>query len=243
VRFRDIVVAPSGIRSIRGWNGGDGVPQLQLEHTTTYAKGENRMVLISVVASAPFLEPELVTYDDAPLQRAAFAVDSSSSSWAGIYYILDDDLPDNAGAKSNVLVKFWNIPDWGMGGFDLIELKNANQAAPFASGSGSATGGNCGAATQRAVTVTYSSPGADPARYDRSLVYAVLGARDATSATLSTAAGQTETWNAFTTAPDDHLGAAVRMFDNDTRTFTWNVPACFNSAGVGVAVQRLTAAP
>jgi hypothetical protein len=239
VHFRDIVVAPSGIRSIRGWNGGDGVPQIQLEHTITYAKGENRMVLISVVASDPFAQPEFVTYDDAPLQLAASALEANS--WAGIYYILDAALPENAGHKSNVLVKFWNSPVWGMGGFDLIELKNATQAAPFASGS--ATGSNCGAAPQRAVTVSYTSPGAEPTKYDKSLVYAVLGARGATGATLSTVAGQTETWKAFTTAPDNHLGAAVRMFDNDTRTFTWNVPTCFNSASVGVAVQRLTAPP
>lgn len=242
--YRDIVVAPSGVRFIRGWNGSDGASEISLEHTITYAKGNNRMVLISVVSSDPFGEPESVTYDDQPLTRAAFAVDGSANSWAGIYYILDANLPDNAGEKSNAVVKFWNGAQWGMGGFDLIELKNATQAAPFASGTGSAVGGNCGGATQRAVTVTYTSPGGEPTKYNNSLVYAVLSARGALSATLSMAAGQTETWNAFTTgAPQDHLGAAVRIFDNDTRTFTWSVPSCYNSAGVGVAVQRLTGPP
>ncbi len=238
--FRDIEVAPvgSGVRNIWGWNGSDGNAELTASHTVSWKKGENRMILIGVATTDNFREPYSVTYDQKPLTLAASSVDGTGQSWAGVYYILDANLPNAAGAVSDVTVKFENGQEWGHGGFDLVELRNAQQAVPFASGA--LSGPNCGGSTSRSATVTFTSPGGDTTKYDKSLVYGVLAARGASSATMSSAQNLLETWNGYYPSPDKLVGAAARIIDNDSRTITWTVGTCYNSATLAVAVQRLT---
>jgi hypothetical protein len=245
VAFRDIVVGPNGVRDIAGWDGNNGNSEITLNHTISYAKGENRMVLVGLVASDPFTaitdpmdmtKPVIaVTYDQKPMTRfATHAVDASKQSWAVVYYMLDADLPNSANTVSPVTAKFWTGAQWGHGGIDVLELKNAEQAAPFASGTNS--GGNCGGSTTRGATVTFTGT-----QYTKSLVYGVLSARGATGATMSAASGLTESWNEHQVSPNNHVGAAAWVIDNDTRTINWSVATCYNSATLLVAVQRLTA--
>jgi hypothetical protein len=226
---KDIVVENSGVRSIGGWTGSGGNSEITLQHTLTNPNGNARMILMGVVASDPLIPPVSVTYDARPMTLAAFAQDGTTQSFAGVYYLLDAALPATAGNKS-VVVKFWNGVQWGHGGFDLLELKNVQQVAPIASGSN--FGSNCPGTTIRSVTITFNQPG--------SLVYGLLSARGATSATLSAASGLIETWNQYQATPDKHVGAAARVFDNDNRTITWTVPTCYNTAQVAVAIKRLS---
>ena len=106
----------------------------------------------------------------------------------------------------------------------------------------STPGGNCGSNPSRSSTVTFTSPGADPTKYDKSLVYSVLAARAATSAMMSSSSGLVESWNGYVATPDKLTGAAAYVIDDDTRTITWNVSStCYNTANVILAVQRVTA--
>jgi hypothetical protein len=105
------------------------------------------------------------------------------------------------------------------------------QVAPIATGNASA--GNCGGAQARAVSVTFSQTG--------SFAYGVMSARAGTSASLTTL-GIVETWAQHQPTPADHTGNAAYVNDVDsTRTFTWDIPNCYNTAGVAVAVKRLDA--
>jgi hypothetical protein len=236
VHFRDLELG-SGVRSIGGWNGNQGNAEISLDHAISWARGNSRLVLVGVASTDNYQEPYSVTYDQKPMTLAVSAMDGTSQSWAGVYYMLDANLPLNAGSYP-VLVRFDNGQAWGHGGFDVLALKNAQQAVPFASGSN--FGANCGGGfSNRDVTVTFPSPG-EPTQYDNSFVYAVLAARGAPSATLTTA-GATQTWNQHQPTPDQLLGAAARVTASSSRSFAWTVSTCYNSAQAGVAVQRLTA--
>src|SRR6185369_2990893 len=105
----------------------------------------------------------------------------------------DAALPDTAGA--NDAVATYTTPGfrWGHAGMDLIELKNTMQTAPIAA-AGLAGNTGCGGGSTRTATVTFAQTG--------SLVYGVLGARGATSATLSSSVGLVETWNQLQGTPD-----------------------------------------
>src|SRR5260221_343931 len=109
---------------INVWNGSGPASILTLMHTITYDKGNNRMVLVGVSSSDTFLDPESMTYNGKPMTRAVFAQDASGQSYAGIYFLLDAQLPDTAGTQSPVVATFASTPVWGHGGFDVLELKN-----------------------------------------------------------------------------------------------------------------------
>jgi hypothetical protein len=256
VDHRDIVVVNSGAGSvgtnsanhaIAGWNGSGGsASELTVTHTLGSAKNggvNNRMVIAGIIASDTFLDDPVthtdkivVTYNGVAMKPAVERVDSSKQSYAGIYYILDADLPNNGNAASfPVKVQFAALNQWGHGGIDVVELKNAMQVAPIATGS--AAGSNCSVTQSRAVSVTFSQTG--------SFAYGVMSARAAPSASLTTPSVEpsvVETWDQHQTTPADHTGnAAYANKVDSTRTFTWDIPACYNSAGVAVAIKRLSA--
>lgn len=231
VDHRDIVVAPSGVHGIAGWNGSGAASVLTVDHTLTYGKGNSRMVLVGVASSDTLLDPESVKYDDFDMVRAQFAQDSSNQSYAAVYYLLDDQLPDTAGATSHVKVTFSSGSMWGDGGFDVLELKNTMQVAPIANGT--AVGGNCGGGNGlRSVSVTFNQPG--------SLVYGVMSGRGATQMPVLSA-GPTQHWNEHVGSPTDHTGSSAYVLDDNNRTFDWTFNDCFNSAGVAVVIKRLNA--
>ncbi len=247
VDHRDIVVVNDGRlkptensqwHKVGGWDPGASMPvELKLSHTLQTAKGNNRMVLVGLAYTDTILtDPPLasVTYDGQAMQLAVQTVDVKKQSYAGIFYILDNALP-NAGAKD--VIATYNTPGfrWGHAGLDLIELKNTMQVAPIATGGSIVTpmDPGCGAGSSRSATVTFNQPG--------SLVYAVLGARGATAAGMNTASGLVETWNQYQSLPDKMMGVAAHVKDDDNRTITWNVAGCYNSATAIVAIKRLSA--
>jgi hypothetical protein len=68
-----------------------------------------------------------------------------------------------------------------------------------------------------------------------------MSARAGTSSSLTTPS-IVETWDQYQPTPANHTGGAAYVNNVDTtRTFTWNIPSCYNTAGVAVAVKRLTA--
>jgi hypothetical protein len=193
----------------------------------------------------------LVSYDGKPMIRATYNNDGSYQSRAAIYYILDANLHANAGTVSNVVATFWNGRQWGHGGLHVLEMKNGYLLAPFATSVVATmpngwvgTGGNCGGSASRCHSVTFSTTGpSGPSTYANSLVFAVLAGRAATAATMSAASGLTEVWNQQQPTPNNHLGAAAWVIDSDTRSVSWSVSNCYNSAVALIAVQRLTAPP
>jgi hypothetical protein len=74
-----------------------------------------------------------------------------------------------------------------------------------------------------------------------SLVYSTMSGRGATAAAISGAAGLVETWDQQQPSPNNHTGSAAYIFSDTNRTITWNLTGCYNSAGAGVAVKRLSA--
>ena len=104
------------------------------------------------------------------------------------------------------------------------------QVAPIATGSTAGDTG-CSASATRTATVNFTQTG--------SLVYGVLGARGGTSGTLNSGIGLVETWNQVQASPDKMIGLAAYAPDNDSRTISWTVANCYNSATAIVAVKRL----
>jgi hypothetical protein len=243
IDHRDIVVVNSGAGSatsnttqhaVQGWQGASGqTAQVSVNHGLQTAKGNNRMVLVGVTATPNFVNPEniSVSYAGTTMLLAKEQKDSSQSAYAGIYYLLDADLPDAAGSKQVIAKLSTSTSPWGHGGLDVIELKNTMQVAPIATGG--AGGGNCGSAPNLNAAVTFTQTG--------SLVYGVLGAVTASTATLSNTGtpAPVETWNQLQLLPDKMHAAAAYAFADSGRTLTWNVPACNAAATAIVAVKRL----
>jgi hypothetical protein len=227
VDHRDIGIGASA-NAISGWNASGAASILSVDHALSFAKGNNRMVIVGVVASDTFLDPESVQYDGKDMTRAVWAQDTDNQSYAAVYYMLEAQLPD-PGTKT-VTVTFASTPVWGHGGFDVLELKNTMQVAPIANGM--AIGSNCGGGNGvRNVTVNFTQTG--------SLVYAVMSGRGALSVPTLTANGPIQHWNDHVSSPNNHTGSSAYVFDNDNRTFQWTFNDCYNSAAVGVAVKRL----
>jgi hypothetical protein len=231
--------------AISGWNGSGGSPsEIIVNHTLATAKSggaNNRMIIVGIAATDSFLDHGaplhtdniVVTYNGTAMSTVVEQTDSSKQSYAGIYYLLDANLPNNTGSTSYpVKVQFETFNQWGHGGIDIVELKNTMQTAPLASGSSS--GGNCSGSQSRSVSVTFSQTG--------SFAYGVLSARAGTSLTLTTPS-ITQTWNQKVTAnpADFAAGAAYAWPVDSSRTFSWNVPTCYNSASAAVVIKRLSA--
>jgi hypothetical protein len=243
VDHRDIVVVSSGsaapgtasqFHKVAGWSANANVAaEIKLTHTLGTAKGNNRMILVGLAATDTLLvDPSIVTvtYALQPMKLAVQQQDAAKQSYAAVYYILDAALPDTVGAYD--VVATYTTPGfrWGHVGADLIELKNTMQVAPIATGSTAGDTG-CSASATRTATVNFTQTG--------SLVYGVLGARGGTSGTLNSGIGLVETWNQVQASPDRMIGLAAYAPDNDSRTISWTVANCYNSATAIVAVKRL----
>lgn len=216
------------------WNGTGDDAVVRVDHELMHARGSARLVLVGVAASGPFPETLGVLYDDTPMSLLVERIHASNQARAAIFYLLDDELPANAGLNE-VSVTFNQDQAWGHGGFDVLELTNALQAAPTLSASSEAA--NCDAPTTRGVTLNFEQPG--------SLVYGVLAVRGPKSLpVLLQTPAVTESWNERALIGDDPLsGSTAWVFDDDTRTLNWSLASCYNDVAVAAAVQRLTALP
>ncbi len=234
VDHRDIVVVNKGTNNVAGWDGGANiVAQITLDHVLQTGKLNNRMIVVGIACTDNYTNPEnvSVTYAGTPMLPAVKQEDVGKHSYAGIYYLLDSALPDSP-STNQVIASFGPAFTWGHAGLDVMELKNTMQVGPIATG-GTPGDANCNGTASRSVSVTFSQTG--------SLVYGVMSARGASGATLSSASGLVETWNQLQSNPDKLVGAAAYVPDNDSRTITWSVANCYNSAGAIAAIKRLSA--
>lgn len=250
---RDIVVvssgetAPSannGSHATSGWNpSGTAGAQITFKHPLATARtvngaAANRMIIAGVTCTDNFTNPEnvKVTYGDATMTPVIEQIDANKQSYAGIYYLLDgssgaptSSMPASAG-NIDVVARFGGQGTWGHGGINVIELRNVKQQAPFAFiGAGSTTA--CSTNPSRSVSLSFAEPG--------SFVYALLGARGGRSASLGSAPGFIESWNQHQATPDHLMAAAAYAIADDSRSVSWTVANCYNSATAMIAVERL----
>jgi hypothetical protein len=243
---RDIVVVDSGAdaatanngwHGVNGWNpAGAAGAQITVKHALQTARlvngtATNRMIVAGVTSTDSFTNPEkiTVTYGGAAMVPIIEQMDQNKQSYAGIYYLLDAALPTGTGSN-DVVARFGATGSWGHGGIDVVELKNATQQAPFAF-AGAAGNTGCSTTPSRSAAVTFTEPG--------SFVYGVLGARGGRTAALTTATGLFETWNQRQALPDNLMSAAAYTIADTSRTLTWTVGNCYNSATAMVAIERL----
>ncbi len=232
VGFRDIVLVSSGATATGGWKGSVAAPaELKLNHALASARGGNRMVLVAVTATDNFTNPPTAKaeYAGVEMRRAVQRTDVNAHSYAGIFYLLDSELPESAGTHQ-ALVSFSGNYPWGHAAAQVVELKNTMQVAPIAVGGGSGDL-SCSASVSRSGTVTFNQVG--------SLVFGVLGARGGDGATLTGTPAVVSLWNQTVTDPAKLLSASAYVYDNDNRTLTWNMTSCDNSAIAMVAIKRL----
>ncbi len=235
VGFRSIAVVNAGrAQAVAGFTGGSGsASTLSVNHTLGSARGSSRIVLVGVVASEVLLDPEqvVVTYDGTTMIPAVERTEPNKQAYSGIYYLLDAALPSSAGAVSVVRAQFSTTGSWGHGGLDVLELRNAMQVGPIATGAASSA--DCASTSSRSVNVTFDQPG--------SLVYGVMSARAATTVSLTSSSGLVQTWNQRQATPAGHVGAAAYVFDDDSRAIAWSVTGCYNTSATSVAIKRLSA--
>lgn len=250
---RDIVVVNSGeaaptvndgSHATSGWNpSGSAGAQITLKHALATARtvngsATNRMIIAGVTCTDNFTNPEnvKVTYGAATMTPIIEQIDGNKQSYAGIYYLLDgsaaspaSSLPASAGSV-DVVARFGGQGTWGHGGINVIELRNVKQRAPFAFiGAGNTTA--CSTNSTRSISLSFAEPG--------SFVYALLGARGGRSAALSGGGGFLESWNQHQLTPDHLMSAAAYTIADETRSLSWSVTSCYNSAAAMIAVERL----
>lgn len=226
----NIVVAASSPSGMKGWNGTGAAAVVSLQHTPQFARGQARIVLVGVAASGTGAGPFTVTYDDQPMLKAIELEHESRQTYAAIYYLLDDKLPE-AGTPAEVKAVFHESAWWGFGGIDVLEAENVAQKAPLKTGSSS--GAVCDGTTARGVSLTFDAPG--------SLVFGVLSTRhSAAPPVLLQAPPVTKTWSqSVTNGGDPHSGAAAWVLDDNTRNLEWSLNGCDTSVSAGVVFERL----
>ncbi len=212
---------------------GSVVPVLSKDHVLTNSKasGRYRAVLVGVIASEKYLTSKFVWYNGV-LMHSAIEVNATEavSSSAGIFYLLDDELPALAGTYP-VKVQFSSNPDNGSGAFTAIEFQNVQQTGPFVTTSSSPLTTDCSSQASRGVALNFNQAG--------SFGYAVIAARGASSA-MATPGTLVETMNLLQSQPAPVMGLAGYAGPiNGNTTLSWNVTNCANTAGVGVVLKRV----
>jgi hypothetical protein len=224
------VVVNSGLGfTSSGWAGNELSPPVgTVMHSLGTARGNNRIVLVGVASQENFHAPASVTYAGQPMTSAVVQSSTENQSWAGVYYMLDAQLPMIPGSYP-VAVTFSNLLEWGDGIFDVVELKNVHQTSTFVTTVPVDITLDC--PLVRTIAVNFSMTG--------SFVYGITSARNGTGAANAGPAGFVQTLNAQTSSPAILAGMAGYVGPVDTnQTLSWNVAGCWNSAGAGVALHR-----
>ncbi|XYH95861.1 hypothetical protein ACMHYB_50055 [Sorangium sp. So ce1128] len=228
----DIVVVNSGTTGSVGTSG-SSTPIINVTHALQTLPGNDRMVLLGVVASENSLVPVSVTYDGTPMRLFnAQQVSGESNAAAHIYYLLDSQLPATTGNRS-VVVRMANSSSWGMYFANVVELKGVHQSNPFASTTTTgihASAADCGASASRGVSTDFSATG--------SFVYTVLAARNGNAGATLNSSTVTSIMNLRLTSPATMLALAGYLVANSNTTISWTMGGCWSTAGVGVAVRR-----
>ncbi|AUX28922.1 MULTISPECIES: hypothetical protein [Sorangium] len=224
----DIVVVNSGTGSVSA--SGSTTPIITVNHALQSPSGNDRMVLVGVVASENALVPVSVTYDGTPMTLFN-GVTTENNATARIYYLLDSQLPATTGTRP-VVVQMANSASWGMYFANVVELKGVHQSNPFASATSTGLLNNamdCNG-TARGVTTNFSAT--------NSFVYTVMAARNANASPAISPTSATSTMNLRLTSPATMVALAGYLVANSNTTISWNVSNCWSTAGVGVAVRR-----
>jgi len=229
----DIGVVGTSISAGMGFQS-SVVPKLTANHVLTNSKasGRSRIVLVGVTAINPYLTTEFAWYNGILMHSAIEVNSSMSQSYAGIFYLLDDELPATPGTYP-VLVQFSTGNGNGTGAFTVTEFQNVQQTGPFVTTTANPSSDvNCSAnPPSRAVALTFTQAG--------SFGYTVIGARAATIAT-ATPGAVVETMNLLQNQPTPLRGVAGYAGPiNGNSTLSWSVASCSNAAGVGVVLKRV----
>jgi hypothetical protein len=236
----DIGVVGTAVSASTSFNGGSP-PKFSATHTLTNSKaaGRSRIVILGLTATEPFgTTMKTVTYSGGSNTLMHLAVEAKTSespgSYAAIYYLLDDELPANAGTYT-VTVQLSPSNQSGGGSFVVSEFQNVRQTPttpnPFVTTATSANDANCGSPTVRSIALNFSQAG--------SFGYAVIGARQGSNP-MVVAGTVTETMNRQQPEPGPMSALAGYVGPiNGNSTPSWNVSGCSNSAAVGVVLKRV----
>jgi len=211
------------------------VPSLTVNHTLANSKasGSYRVVLVGVTAAEPYLTttPGKYVWYNGVLMHAAVEIDSGEKqSYAGIFYLLDSELPNNAGTYQ-VKVQFTSNASNGSGAFSVTEFENVQQSSPFVTTVTSRSDVDCSVQPLRSVALAFNQAG--------SFGYAVIAARSGTGVT-PTPGVLVPTMNQTQSQPYPIAGVAGYAGPiNGNTTLSWNIGNCPNSAGVGVVLKRV----
>ena len=136
------------------------LPFLSKDHVLTNAKGRNRIVLVAVSATEPYLTTtKFVTYGSTVMHAALEVRTNEGQAYAGIYYLLDDELPALAGTYS-IKVQFSTGQDNGVGAFTASEFQNVQQTpSPFVTTVAAPSDVDCSTTPTRGVTLNFSQAG------------------------------------------------------------------------------------
>jgi len=233
----DIAAVGTSVSAIKGFESvpSGTFPTLTANHTLVNSKaaGVSRIVLVGVTAIDPYLGNKFVWYDNV-LMHAAIEkrTNETPGSYAGIFYLLDNELPTNAGSKE-VKVQFYDMTTNGTGAFTVSEFQNVQQSpSPFAvSPVNQSTDADCGNPSTRSVALSFTQAG--------SFGYAVMGLRQGTGA-MPVPGTVTQTQNSFIQQPSP-LGAVAGYKGpiDSSATLSWSVANCPNNAGVGAVLKRV----
>ncbi|HET7539378.1 MAG TPA: hypothetical protein VFK05_05880 [Polyangiaceae bacterium] len=235
----DIGVVGTPVSATASFQSG-GIPKLSAAHTLTNSKaaGRYRILLVAVTATeAYFTTTKTVLYGPSANPNIVMhrAVESkaggSPGSYAAIYYLLDDELPINAGAYA-VSVQFSAGTQTGAGSFAVSEFQNVQQTpSPFVATPSNTDTSGCGNPSIRSVPLNFSQAG--------SFGYVALSARQGSNA--SVVAG-TVTETMYKQQPEPGPMSALAGYVgpiNGNATPSWNISTCTNSAGAGVVLKRV----
>ncbi|MEI9938803.1 MAG: hypothetical protein WDO69_16410 [Pseudomonadota bacterium] len=212
------------------------IPILSTNHVLTNASadGRSRIVLVAVTAIEPFLtSTKFVTYNGTVMHVAVEAKSTEAQSYAGIYYLLDNELPTLAGTYS-VKVQFSTTAQNGVGAFTASEFQNVQQTpSPFVTTVSAPSDADCSTTPTRGVTLNFSQAG--------SFAYAAIALRQSTGTSPTATPGTVvETSNQTQSQPSPLSGVAGYGGPiNGNSTLSWNVSNCSNTAGVGVVLKRV----
>ncbi len=223
--FLDIEVVNSGTTAVSsGWDGTTNTV-LTVNHALESSRGEYRLAVIGVAARA---EPYDVRYDGAPLEPVVS--EGIAESWAGIYVVLDADLP--APGIKQVRVQLTPGSGWGFAGVEVTELTGVDQNTPIHTMDTTSTESDCGTGGLRSIGLTFSDAAG-------SFVYAVLGARNASTATFTDPVDFVETMNRGITSPQTFRAVAGHIGPRATGTIaSWAMSGCWESAGAAIGIHR-----
>jgi hypothetical protein len=223
-------IAVAGVATYSAVTFSSGVPMATKNHVLSNGSGSNRIVLVGVTASEPYIATETVKYNGTAMLAGPMAQESENNSFAEIFYLMDAALPA-AGGTYPVTVTFTTNMFTGVGAFDIVEFKNVQQVNPFVTTVGNGDNTDCSGKGDRSALLSYAQAG--------TWSYAITGARTGDTAVANPGFLVQSMPPQYLSATPFAAMAGYGGPSNGPATLTWNVQNCWNSASVGVALKRV----